>query len=88
MPNYNLSDKDVGAIVDRFKDHFGKITVYSWLREPDYCENYKEMNPEKIFTIFFSLAYSADKPDEFPEGREFKDIYEVKKFIPQSLSEK
>ena len=56
MPNYNLSDKDVGAIVDRFKDHFGKITVYSWLRKPDYCENYKEMNPEKIFTIFFFIG--------------------------------
>ena len=42
MPNNQLSDNDVSVIVDKFKDYFPSITVYSWLREPDYYENYRE----------------------------------------------
>ena len=42
MPNNQLSDNDASVIVDKFKDYFPSITVYSWLREPDYYENYRE----------------------------------------------
>ena len=42
MPNNQLSDNDVSVIVDKFKDYFPSITVYSWLREPDYYKNYRE----------------------------------------------
>lgn len=42
MPNPHLNDSDMRAIVDSFQKHFEKITVYSWLREPDYCANFRE----------------------------------------------
>lgn len=42
MTNNHLSDNDAKMIVNRFNDYFDKITVYSWLREPDYCENFRE----------------------------------------------
>lgn len=42
MPNPHLNDSDMRTIVDSFQKHFEKITVYSWLREPDYCVNFRE----------------------------------------------
>lgn len=42
MCNHNLNDNDVSVIVHKFRDFFDKITVYSWLREPDYCENFRD----------------------------------------------
>lgn len=42
MPNIKMDDKCDEWIVNYFKPHFDKITYYSWLREPDYCDNYKE----------------------------------------------
>lgn len=42
MPNKQMdSDSDVW-IVNCFKPFFDKITYYSWLREPDFCSDYKE----------------------------------------------
>ncbi len=42
MPNKQMDkDADVG-IVDYFKPFFSKITYYSWLREPDFCNDYRE----------------------------------------------
>lgn len=42
MPNKQMDgDADVW-IVDYFKPFFNKITYYSWLREPDFCDDYKE----------------------------------------------
>lgn len=42
MPNKQMdSDSDVW-IVNYFKPFFNKITYYSWLREPDFCSDYKE----------------------------------------------
>jgi hypothetical protein len=29
-------------IVDCFKPYFDKIEFFSWLREPDFCDNYRE----------------------------------------------
>ncbi len=42
MPNNPMSEDADTIIVDFFKPFFSKITYYSWLREPDYCNNYRE----------------------------------------------
>ncbi len=42
MPNRPMSENADTIIVDFFKPFFSKITYYSWLREPDYCNNYRE----------------------------------------------
>ena len=45
------------------------------------------LNGKDIYYIF-SLTYSVDNNiDGFPKYKEFKDIYAVKDFIEQSLSE-
>lgn len=42
MPNRQMDgDADVW-IVDYFRPFFNKITYYSWLREPDFCDGYRE----------------------------------------------
>lgn len=42
MPNKQM-DKDADVwIIDYFKPFFNKITYYSWLREPDFCNDYRE----------------------------------------------
>ena len=42
MPNKQMDwDADVW-IVDYFKPFFSRIAYYSWLREPDFCDDYKE----------------------------------------------
>lgn len=42
MPNRQM-DRDADVwIVDYFKPFFNKITYYSWLREPDFCDGYRE----------------------------------------------
>ncbi len=42
MSNRPMSENADTIIVDFFKPFFRKITYYSWLREPDYCNNYRE----------------------------------------------
>ena len=42
MPNKRM-DKDADIwIVNYFKRFFNNITYYSWLREPDFCNDYRE----------------------------------------------
>lgn len=42
MPNKRM-DKDADVwIVNYFKRFFDNITYYSWLREPDFCNNFRE----------------------------------------------
>lgn len=42
MPNIQMDqDADVW-VVNYFKPFFQKITYYSWLREPDFCNDYRE----------------------------------------------
>ena len=42
MPNRRM-DGDAGAwIVDYFRPFFQHIAYYSWLREPDFCDHYRE----------------------------------------------
>lgn len=41
-PNRKMDgDSDIW-IVDFFKPYFKNIAYYSWLREPDYCDNYRQ----------------------------------------------
>ena len=37
-----MSDNSDEIIVNYFKPHFDSITFYSWLREPDFCNNYEQ----------------------------------------------
>lgn len=41
MPNRQLRDEDAVFVINKFEPYFEDITFYSWLREPDYCEDYK-----------------------------------------------
>lgn len=42
MPNKKMNNGDDEYIVSFFKPYFNSITYYSWLREPDFCDNYVE----------------------------------------------
>ena len=42
MPNTKMDEGVDQWIVDYFKPHFAKIGYYSWLREPDFCYDYRE----------------------------------------------
>lgn len=42
MPNRKMPDGSDELIVNYFKPHFQYIAFYSWVREPDFCENYVE----------------------------------------------
>ncbi len=42
MPNKKMDDKADEWIVNYFKPYFPNISFYSWMREPDFCNNYKE----------------------------------------------
>ena len=41
MPNKKMDDDADEWIVSCFSPYFEKIAFYSWLREPDYCDDYK-----------------------------------------------
>ena len=40
MPNRKMEEDSDLFIVDYFSPFFNKIAYYSWLREPDYCNDY------------------------------------------------
>ena len=42
MPNRRMEPDADRRIVDFFSPYFEKIAFYSWLREPDYCDDYQE----------------------------------------------
>ena len=41
MPNRKMEDGADRFIVDTFSPFFEKIAYYSWLREPDFCDDYE-----------------------------------------------
>lgn len=41
MPNRKMEDGADQWIVDRFRPYFEKIEFFSWIREPDYCNDYR-----------------------------------------------
>lgn len=42
MPNRKMDNKADEWIVNCFKPYFRNISFYSWIREPDFCNDYKE----------------------------------------------
>lgn len=72
MPNRLMRADTDAWIVDYFKPFFNKITYYSWLREPDFCDNYRErwdrdnqisvnMKPERFeLASFWRLSKDPD----------------------------
>lgn len=42
FPNRIMEDGADSFIVDYFSPYFDSIAYYSWLREPDYCDSYRE----------------------------------------------
>ena len=42
MPNREMPNNSDKQIVEYFKPYFRSVTFYSWVREPDYCDNYAE----------------------------------------------
>ena len=42
MPNKRLDDGADRFIMDFFSPYFDRIAYYSWLREPDFCDDYRE----------------------------------------------
>ena len=41
MPNRDMESEADEWIVSKFKPYFDRITFYSWLREPDFCADYR-----------------------------------------------
>lgn len=41
MPNRSMEPEADAWIVERFRPYFEKICFYSWLREPDFCPDYR-----------------------------------------------
>lgn len=74
MPNQNLSDSDASFVVDCFKPYFLNITFYSWLREPDYCKNYRNR------WILDNKLSSGKKPKRF-ELASFYRLVRDKEYI-------
>ena len=42
MPNRKMEEGSDRFLVDLFGPYFDKIAYYSWVREPDYCDDYRE----------------------------------------------
>lgn len=42
MPNKKMPDGSDELIVNYFKPYFHSIIFYSWVREPDFCDNYAQ----------------------------------------------
>ncbi|MCH5263099.1 MAG: radical SAM protein [Lachnospiraceae bacterium] len=42
MPNREMEEDADIWLVNYFKPYFNSITYYSWLREPDYCDDYTQ----------------------------------------------
>ena len=41
MPNRDMGSGADAWIVEQFKPYFDEIEFYSWLREPDFCPDYR-----------------------------------------------
>ncbi|MCR4622712.1 MAG: radical SAM protein [Clostridiales bacterium] len=42
MPNKTLPDGTDEFIVDFFRPYFRRLAFYSWMREPDFCDDYRK----------------------------------------------
>lgn len=75
MPNIRMEDGADEFIVGCFAPYFEKIAFYSWMREPDYCDNYRERWEKDK-----ALSKNA-KPERF-ELASFWRIVRDKEYIP------
>lgn len=41
LPNHIMEEKDARLLVDLFHKYFDNVTYYSWLREPDFTNDYR-----------------------------------------------
>ena len=42
MPNTRMPENADSMLMDYFSPFFSRIAFYSWLREPDYCADYRD----------------------------------------------
>ena len=75
MPNTPMPEGSDRRIVDFFSPFFGKIAFYSWLREPDYCEDYRGR-------WFRDLAVSKNAKPQRYELASFYRIVRDERYIP------
>lgn len=75
MPNTSMPENADRIIMDYFSPFFSKIAFYSWLREPDFCSNYRDR-------WFRDIAISKNaKPQRF-ELASFYRIVRDDQYIP------
>ena len=71
LPNRILNDDDAEWIASLFRPYFKDLTFYSWLREPDFCPDYRarwekdcalsSMKPERFeLASFYRLVRDPD----------------------------
>ena len=58
LPNGLIADEEAERVVDSFKPYFKDVTFYSWLREPDFMDGYRERWER-------DCAISRKKPERF-----------------------
>lgn len=58
LPSRKIEEGYDEFVVESFKRHFPNLTFYSWLREPDYCPDYKQR-------WIKDNALSSVKPERF-----------------------
>ena len=75
MPNRRMADGADEFIMERFSPYFDKIAFYSWLREPDFCADYRNR-------WFRDIALSKNaRPQRF-ELASFYRIVRDEAYIP------
>ena len=74
MPNINLSSSDASFVINCFKPYFPNITFYSWLREPDYCKDYKNR------WLLDNKLSTGKKPERF-ELASFYNLVRDKEYV-------
>ena len=75
MPNWKMEDGADRLIVDYFAPYFDRIAYYSWMREPDFCDDY-----EARWRKDLEISKNA-KPKRF-ELASFYRIVRDEKYIP------
>lgn len=75
MPNRRMEDDADQQIMQYFDPYFSSIAFYSWMREPDFCQNYKERWERDV-----AISKNA-KPQRF-ELASFYRIVRDKGYIP------
>lgn len=70
MENKNLHESDASFVVDKFSKYYDKITFYSWLRESDFCQDYRDRWNKDI------KLSSGNKPIRFELASFYKIVRE------------